>query len=89
MNAARRAQADVVLAVGRALRSMGKAIAALAHDDDAEDVEGFQTGRRRIDATSASGIAVPTTSGTGASTNNAVIELGDEKRSIRGYRRRS
>ena len=86
VNAARRAQADVVLAVGGGTTlDVGKAIAALAHDDDAEDVEGFQTGRRRIDATEVlPWIAVPTTSGTGAeSTNNAVIELGDEKRSIR------
>ncbi len=87
VNAARRAEADVVIAIGGGTTlDVGKAIAALAYDDNADDVEGFQTGRHRIDpARALPWIAVPTTSGTGAeSTNNAVIELGDEKRSIRG-----
>jgi alcohol dehydrogenase class IV len=87
VNAARRARADIVLAVGGGTTlDVGKAIAALAKHDAAEDVEGFQVGRHRVDPAKAlPWIAVPTTSGTGAeSTNNAVIELGDEKRSIRG-----
>lgn len=87
VSAARRARADIVLAVGGGTTlDVGKAIAALAKHDAAEDVEGFQVGRHRVDPAKAlPWIAVPTTSGTGAeSTNNAVIELGDEKRSIRG-----
>ncbi|MBP7868494.1 MAG: iron-containing alcohol dehydrogenase [Firmicutes bacterium] len=87
VNAARRAQADVVIAVGGGTTlDVGKAVSALAKHDNAEDVEGFQTGRRQINTAEAlPWIAVPTTSGTGAeSTNNAVIELGNERRSIRG-----
>lgn len=87
VNAARRARADVVLAVGGGTTlDVGKAVSALAEHDDAEDVEGFQTGCHRVNpARALPWIAVPTTSGTGAeSTNNAVVELGDEKRSIRG-----
>ena len=87
VNAARRAQADVVLAVGGGTTlAVGKSIAALARHDASEDVEGFQSGRHRIDPDNTlPWVAVPTTSGTGAeSTNNAVIELGDEKRSMRG-----
>ncbi|MGI6131720.1 MAG: iron-containing alcohol dehydrogenase, partial [Bacillota bacterium] len=75
VNAARRARADVVLAVGGGTTlDVGKAVSALAEHDDAEDVEGFQTGCHRVNpARALPWIAVPTTSGTGAeSTNNAV-----------------
>ncbi len=87
MNVARRGQANVIIAVGGGTTlDVGKAVSALAEHDSAEDVEGFQVGRHKVDpARALPWIAVPTTSGAGAeSTNNAVIELGDEKRSIRG-----
>ena len=87
VNAARHAQVDLIIAVGGGTTlDVGKAVSALAKHDSAEDVEGFQTGRHRVDPSKAlPWIAVPTTSGTGAeSTNNAVIELAGEKRSIRG-----
>ncbi|MDH7496718.1 MAG: iron-containing alcohol dehydrogenase [Bacillota bacterium] len=50
------------------------------------DIAGYQLGRRRLTpARALPWVAVPTTSGTGSeSTDNAVIELGDEKKSIRG-----
>ncbi|MGE5593233.1 MAG: iron-containing alcohol dehydrogenase [Betaproteobacteria bacterium] len=50
------------------------------------DITAYQVGRRRLSPERAlPWVAVPTTSGTGSeSTDNAVIELGEEKRSLRG-----
>ncbi len=79
-------EANHVIAMGGGTTlDVGKAIAGLACQDDGQDITAFQTGRRTIDPNKAlPWIAVPTTSGTGSeSTNNAVVELGDEKRSIR------
>lgn len=50
------------------------------------DIAAYQLGRRRLSSErTLPWVAVPTTSGTGSeSTDNAVIELGEEKRSLRG-----
>ncbi len=81
-----RVQANQVLAIGGGTTlDVGKAIAGLAYQEGGQEIAAFQTGKRTIDPKKAlSWIAAPTTSGTGSeSTNNAVVELGDEKRSIR------
>ena len=64
---------------------VGKAIAGLAAQEGGTEIAAFQRGEKSINPEAAlPWIAVPTTSGTGSeSTNNAVIELGEEKRSIR------
>lgn len=78
------AQQVIVLGGGTTL-DVGKAIAGLAAQEAGKEIAAFQQGERTIDPKKAlPWIAVPTTSGTGSeSTNNAVIELGAEKRSIR------
>lgn len=65
---------------------VGKSVAALARQEGGGDVAAFQLGQRQVVAERVlPWVAVPTTSGTGSeSTDNAVIELGEEKRSIRG-----
>jgi alcohol dehydrogenase class IV len=86
IEALHRIQASHVIAIGGGTTlDVGKAIAGLAYQEDGQDIAAFQTGKRTIDPKKAlPWIAVPTTSGTGSeSTNNAVVELGDEKRSIR------
>lgn len=74
----------IVIGGGTTL-DVGKAIAGLAHQEGGTAITPFQTGERKLNPEKAlPWIAVPTTSGTGSeSTNNAVIELGEEKRSIR------
>ncbi len=86
IEASHRIRANHVIAIGGGTTlDVAKAIAGLAYQGDGQDIAAFQTGKRTIDPKkSLPWIAVPTTSGTGSeSTNNAVIELGDEKRSIR------
>lgn len=79
-----RAEQLIVIGGGTTL-DVGKAIAGLAHQEGGSEITPFQTGAKKLNPDQAlPWIAVPTTSGTGSeSTNNAVIELGDEKRSIR------
>lgn len=74
----------IVIGGGTTL-DVGKAIAGLARQEGGSEITPFQTGAKKLNPDQAlPWIAVPTTSGTGSeSTNNAVIELGDEKRSIR------
>lgn len=74
----------IVIGGGTTL-DVGKAIAGLALQEGGEEITPFQTGERALNPDRVlPWIAVPTTSGTGSeSTNNAVVELGDEKRSIR------
>ena len=74
----------IVIGGGTTL-DVGKAIAGLAHQEGGEGITPFQTGERELNPDKVlPWIAVPTTSGTGSeSTNNAVVELGEEKRSIR------
>lgn len=87
ITALRRTGAALVVAVGGGtVLDVGKAVAALARLEDGEDVAAFQLGRRKVVTEMAvPWVAVPTTSGTGSeSTDNAVIEIGDEKKSIRG-----
>ena len=79
-----KAQQMIVIGGGTTL-DVGKAVAGLAAQEDGTEIAAFQRGERTINPEAAlPWIAVPTTSGTGSeSTNNAVIELGEEKRSIR------
>ncbi|MEW5867185.1 MAG: iron-containing alcohol dehydrogenase, partial [Bacillota bacterium] len=82
-----RTGASLVVAVGGGTTlDVGKSVAALARQEGGEDVAAFQLGRRQVIAErTLPWVAIPTTSGTGSeSTDNAVIELGEEKRSIRG-----
>jgi alcohol dehydrogenase class IV len=86
IEASHRIQANHVIAIGGGTTlDVGKAIAGLTYQEDGQGITAFQTGKRTIDPKKAlPWVAVPTTSGTGSeSTNNAVVELGDEKRSIR------
>lgn len=81
-----RVQADHLIVIGGGTTlDAGKAIAGLAYQEGGQDIAAFQTGKKTIDPKRAlPWIAAPTTSGTGSeSTNNAVVELDDEKRSIR------
>lgn len=76
----------IVLAIGGGTTlDVGKAVAGLAFQDGGTDVAAFQLKTKAIDPErTLPWIAVPTTSGTGSeSSNNAVLELGEEKRSIR------
>lgn len=74
----------IVIGGGTTL-DVGKAIAGLARQEGGSAITPFQTGEKKLNPDLAlPWIAVPTTSGTGSeSTNNTVIELGEEKRSIR------
>lgn len=86
IEALHRIRANHVIAIGGGTTlDVGKAIAGLAYQEGGQDIAAFQTGKRTINPMRAlPWIAAPTTSGTGSeSTNNAVIELGDEKRSVR------
>ena len=86
IEALHRAQTDQLIVIGGGTTlDVGKAIAGLTHQEGGEEITPFQTGERKLDpAKVVPWIAVPTTSGTGSeSTNNAVVELGEEKRSIR------
>lgn len=86
IKALQRIQATLVIVIGGGTTlDVGKAIAGLASQEDGQEIAAFQTGKRIIDPKrTLPWIAVPTTSGTGSeSTNNAVVELGGEKRSIR------
>ncbi len=78
------AQQVIVIGGGTTL-DVGKAIAGLAAQEGGTEIAAFQRGEKKINPKATlPWIAVPTTSGTGSeSTNNAVIELGEEKRSIR------
>jgi alcohol dehydrogenase class IV len=75
----------VIVIGGGTTLDLGKAVAGLAKQEGGSEVASFQTGRRTIDPKKVlPWVAVPTTSGTGSeSTNNAVVEFGEEKRSIR------
>ncbi len=75
----------VIVIGGGTTLDVGKAIAGLAAQEGGRAIAAYQRGERNIDPGKVlPWIAVPTTSGTGSeSTNNAVIELGEEKRSIR------
>lgn len=87
IEAVRRSGVKLVIAIGGGtVLDVGKAVAALAAQENGEDVAAFQLGRRKVIPEKAlPWIAVPTTSGTGSeSTDNAVIEIGEEKRSVRG-----
>ncbi|MDD2202586.1 MAG: iron-containing alcohol dehydrogenase [Firmicutes bacterium] len=78
--------AAMVLAMGGGTTlDVGKAVAGLAFQDGGADVAAFQLKAKAVDPKLAlPWIALPTTSGTGSeSSNNAVVELGEEKRSIR------
>lgn len=78
--------AGIVLAIGGGTTlDVGKAVAGLAFQDGGTDVAAFQLKTKAVDPERAlPWIAVPTTSGTGSeSSNNAVVELGEEKLSIR------
>lgn len=82
----RKTNAALVMAIGGGTTlDVGKAIAGLALQDGGSDIASFQLKKRSINPKQAlPWIAVPTTSGTGSeSSNNAVVELGEEKRSIR------
>ena len=86
IDALHKIQANSVIVIGGGTTlDVGKAIAGLAHQEGGHDIVAFQRGEKSIDPKKAvPWIAVPTTSGTGSeSTNNSVVELGDEKRSIR------
>ena len=76
---------QVIVIGGGTTLDVGKAIAGLAAQEGGTEVAAYQRGEKTINPEKAlPWIAVPTTSGTGSeSTNNAVIELGEEKRSIR------
>lgn len=76
---------QVIVIGGGTTLDVGKAIAGLAAQEGGTELAAYQRGERTVDPEKAlPWIAVPTTSGTGSeSTNNAVIELGEEKRSIR------
>lgn len=79
-------QAEHVIAIGGGTTlDVAKSVAGLARQEGRLDIAAFQTEEKTVDPKKVvPWIAVPTTSGTGSeSTNNAVIELGDEKRSIR------
>lgn len=78
--------ASMVLTMGGGTTlDVGKAVAGLAFQDGGTDVAAFQLKTKGIHPERAlTWIAVPTTSGTGSeSSNNAVVELGEAKRSIR------
>ncbi len=69
-----------------AVRGTVRAAGAEADSEVDVDVAAYHLGRRHVSPErTLPWIGVPTTSGTGSeSTDNAVIELGDEKRSLRG-----
>ncbi|HEY8344729.1 MAG TPA: iron-containing alcohol dehydrogenase, partial [Bacillota bacterium] len=86
IEAVHRIDPDHLLVIGGGTTlDVGKAIAGLARQEGGEEITPFQTGERELNPDKVlPWIAVPTTSGTGSeSTNNAVVELGEEKRSIR------
>lgn len=86
IQAVHRIHADQLIVIGGGTTlDVGKAIAGLARQEGGEEITPFQTGEKKVDPDKVlPWIALPTTSGTGSeSTNNAVVELGEEKRSIR------
>lgn len=85
--AARACYASTIAVIGGGtVIDAGKAVAALAHQNDHHDIDRFvSNGLPIVPSFALKWAAMPTTSGTGSeSTSNSVLEMGNEKVSLRG-----